>query len=225
MKKNRGKNMLPIVCIVGASNVGKTTFLEQLIPELTRRGYRVGTLKHDVHGFEMDREGKDTWRHRKAGAQTIAITSPNQVASIRLTETEMDLDTLVARYFWQEDLVLTEGFKRSQRPKIEVFRAAVEAKPICGPEDHLVALITDDPTDLDVPRFRFAEVAKVADFLEARYLRERRPHSVLLQLDGKKLPMNEFVRDFVSGTLVGMLSSLRGWKKPRTIDLHIRLEE
>jgi molybdopterin-guanine dinucleotide biosynthesis adapter protein len=215
--------MPPIVCIVGASDSGKTTFLEQLIPELVRRGYRIGTIKHDAHGFDMDREGKDTWRHRRAGAQTIAISSPGLVASIRRCDPEMDLDELAGRYFWQEDLVLTEGFKRSQCPKIEVFRAAVEAQPICGAHDNLVALITDDVDQAEVPVFRFADVTRVADFIETRYLKERQEANVLLRLDGKKLPLNNFVRDFVVGAIVGMLSTLRGWKQPQSLDLHIRL--
>jgi molybdopterin-guanine dinucleotide biosynthesis protein B len=215
--------MPPVVCIVGASNSGKTTFLEQLIPELVRRGYRIGTIKHDAHGFDMDREGKDTWRHRRAGAQTIAISSPSLVASIHRCDTEMDLDELVGRYFWQEHLVLTEGFKRSQRPKIEVFRAAIEAQPICGPHDNLVALVSDDVDQAEVPVFHFADVSQVADFIETRYLKERQEANVLLRLDGKKLPLNNFVRDFVVGAIVGMLSTLRGWKKPQALDLHIRL--
>src|SRR5689334_20561515 len=98
--------MLPIVCFVGASNSGKTTFLEKLIAELTRRGYRVGTVKHDAHGFEMDREGKDTWRHRQAGAATIAISSPAQVATIRRVESEMGLEEIAGRYFWDEDILI-----------------------------------------------------------------------------------------------------------------------
>lgn len=106
--------MIPIVCFVGASNVGKTTFLERLIPELERRGYRVGIVKHDAHSFEIDREGKDTWRLRRAGANTVAISSPEKVAVIRRTDEEMDLQVMAGRLFWSEDLLLTEGFKRSR---------------------------------------------------------------------------------------------------------------
>jgi molybdopterin-guanine dinucleotide biosynthesis protein B len=216
--------MPPIVCIVGASDSGKTTFLEKLIPELVRRGYRIGTIKHDAHGFEMDREGKDTWRHRRAGAQTIAIASPHQTATIRRTDAEMDLEELLGRFFWQEDLVLTEGYKRSHRPKIEVFRRAVEPQPICGPEDNLLATVSDDLTEAAVPVFRFDDVEGVADLIETRFLRERRPSEALVRIDGKKLPLNAFVKDFVVSTVVGMLSSLRGWKKPRSIDIHLDLE-
>ncbi len=166
--------MLPIVCIVGASDSGKTTFLEKLIGELRRRNYRVGTVKHDVHGFEMDREGKDSWRHRRAGANSVAICSPDQVASIRSTEEEMSLDELAGHFFWKEDILLAEGFKRSRFPKIEVFRSAIASSPVCSPQNNLIGIVTDDHVDLDVPRFSFAEVEKVADFIEKKYLPRQR---------------------------------------------------
>lgn len=217
--------MLPILCMVGASNSGKTTYLEKLIPELRRRGYQVGTLKHDVHGFQMDREGKDTWRHRKAGAQTIGIASPRSVATIRETAEEMPLGLIAGRYFWQEDILLTEGFKRSHYPKIEVFRSAIEAQPICGPQDNLVAVVTDDPVQVDVPIFSFNDVPGLADLIESRYLKDRKQPRLTVFLDGKQLPMKDFVVDFVLGGIVGMISSLRGWAKPRKIDIQIRLED
>ena len=81
----------------------------------------------------MDREGKDTWRLKRAGAEVIAISSPDQFASIRRTEREMSLEEIAGRFFWTEDILITEGFKKAHFPKIEVFRSAVEPKPICGP--------------------------------------------------------------------------------------------
>lgn len=216
--------MLPIVCVVGASNSGKTTFLEKLIPELRQRGYRVGTVKHDVHGFEMDREGKDTWRHRQAGAAAIAISSPVQTAVIRQTEVEMTLDELAGRYFWTEDILLAEGFKRSRFPKVEIFRSAVEPAPICTAADNLLAVVTDDPVSCDVATFPLAGVAAVADLIENRFLKDRKEHSITVHLDGKRLPMNDFVQDIVVGGIRGMLSTLRGWEAPRNIDIQIRLE-
>lgn len=215
--------MLPIISIVGASDSGKTTFLEKLIPALASRGYRVGAMKHDVHGFEMDREGKDTWRLRHAGANTIAISSPAQLATIRRTDAELSVEEIVARFFWTEDILITEGFKKARFPKIEVFRTVVEQKPICGSGDNLIALVTDDPVDSEVPKFGFADVSGVADFIENRYLKERKTGKILVQLDGKQLPMKDFVEDFVIGGIKGMLSSLRGWKEPGTISIHIRL--
>ncbi len=218
--------MLPIICIVGASDSGKTTFLEKLIPELGRRGYRVGTVKHDVHGFEMDREGKDTWRHRKAGARTIAISSPDQVASIRRTDREFTLEEVAGRYFWQEDILIAEGFKRSRFPKIEIFRSEIESKPICAGEgDNLIALVTDDDVDASVPVFRFADVARVADLIEERYLKGRKRPRILIRADGKQVPLNDFVQDFVIGGILGMLSTLRGFGKPGHLEILVRTGE
>ncbi len=215
--------MIPIVCIVGSSNVGKTTFMEKLLPELIRRGYRVGTVKHDVHGFQMDKEGKDTWRHARAGARTIAISSPTRVASIRSTDHELPLEEVVSRYFWDEDLVIAEGYKRTHFPKIEVYRSEVASKLLCGPEENLIAVVTDDPVTTDVPCFSFESVCDVADFIETRYLKDRNRPRVLVQLDGKKLPMKDFVQDFVAGGILGMLAQLRGWKKPRRVHVTITL--
>jgi molybdopterin-guanine dinucleotide biosynthesis adapter protein len=217
--------MLPIISIVGASDSGKTTFLEKLIPELTGRGYRVGSIKHDVHGFEMDREGKDTWRLKKAGANTVAISSPDGIGSIRHVESELELQEIAARLFWTEDILITEGYKSSDFPKIEIFRSAVEAQPICGLKNNLVAIVTDDPVAIEVPRFSFADASGVADLIEARYLKDRKKPKILVQLDGKQLPMNDFVKDFMIGGIRGMLSSLRGWKDPETISIHLRLED
>lgn len=217
--------MLPIISIVGASNSGKTTFLEKLIPELAARGYRVGAIKHDAHGFEMDRKGKDTWRLSRAGAEVIAISSPGRFASIRRTDGEMSLQEIAARFFWTEDILITEGFKKAHFPKIEIFRSEVEPKPICGPGDNLAAVVSDDEVDTQTPRFSLADWRGVADFIENRYLRDKKKRKMLVQLDGKQLPMKDFVEDFVSGGIKGMLSSLKGWEKPRTISIQIRLGE
>jgi len=215
--------MLPIISFVGASNSGKTTFLEKLIPELAARGYRVGVIKHDAHGFEIDREGKDTWRLKRAGATAVAISSSKQFASIRLTDGELSLEEIAARYFWTEDILITEGFKRARFPKIEVFRSAVEPKPICGPGDNLIALVCDEEVDVQVQKFSFSDWRGVADFIEGRYLKDRKTRKMLVQLDGRQLPMKDFVEDFVAGGIKGMLASLRGWEKPRTISIQIRL--
>jgi molybdopterin-guanine dinucleotide biosynthesis protein B len=137
----------------------------------------------------------------------------------------MPLEELAGRYFWQEDILITEGFKRSRFPKIEVFRSAVEPKPICGVEDNLIAVISDDAPDVPVPVLRFEEVAKAADFIEERYLKGRKRPRILLQADGKQIPLNSFVQDFVINGIIGMLSSLRGWNKPKNITIQIRSED
>jgi len=103
--------MIPIVAIVGKSGSGKTTLLEGLIRELKQRGYRVGTIKHDAHAFEIDRPGTDTWRHAQAGSEHVVISLAQRVASIRRVEREQRLDELAAGMA-DVDIVLTEGYRR-----------------------------------------------------------------------------------------------------------------
>ncbi len=162
--------MIPIVSVVGKSGSGKTTLLEGLIRELKRRGYRVGTIKHDAHSFEIDRPGKDTWRHAQAGSDHVVISSPQRVASIRRIEQEPGLKELAAG-MTDVDIVLTEGYKRGHAPKIEVSRQARSSTLICQPGE-LFALATDQSFDLDVPQYDLNDVLGLADLIQARFLQE-----------------------------------------------------
>ena len=162
--------MPPIVSIVGKSDTGKTTLLEKLVPELRARGYRIGTIKHDVHDFDIDHRGKDSWRHKQAGAHTVAISSPTKVALVKDVETEETLDSLASKYFHDVDIILTEGYKKEDKPKIEVFRSQVHETPLCKGDEHLVALVSDTSLDLGVPRFELYDIKGLADFVEKRFL-------------------------------------------------------
>jgi molybdopterin-guanine dinucleotide biosynthesis protein MobB len=166
----REAGMPPIVSIVGKSDAGKTTLLERLVPELKQRGYRIGTIKHDVHGFDIDHEGKDSWRHKHAGAQTVVISSPRKVAVIKDVETEETIDALAKKYFQDVDIILTEGYKREDKPKIEVFRSKMHDKPLCKEDGRLVAMVSDIPLDLGVPRFDLDNINGLADLIEQRFL-------------------------------------------------------
>lgn len=165
-------DMPPIVSIVSKKNSGKTTLLEKLIPELCHRGYRVGTVKHDHHGFDIDREGKDTWRHKQAGAATVVISSPKKIALVKDLSEEMALDDIVARFFADMDLVITEGYKRGGKPQIEVFRRAAHETPLHARENPgtLVAVASDVAVDLGVPRLDLNDIRAIADFIEKRFL-------------------------------------------------------
>jgi molybdopterin-guanine dinucleotide biosynthesis protein B len=163
--------VVPIVSVVGKSDSGKTTLIERLLPILKARGYRVGTVKHDVHGFEMDREGKDTYRHFHSGADAVIISSPEKMALIKRVEEALDLDELVTRFHPDMDIIITEGFKRLDKPKIEVFRSALHSQPLCTAADNRIALASDIPIDVDCPRFDIDDVEAVADFIEERFLK------------------------------------------------------
>lgn len=159
----------PVISVVGISNVGKTTLMVKLIRELKRRGYRVATIKHDVHGFQMDTPGKDSWKHAEAGSDCVVVASPNGLAMIRRLDRELTLDEIVAT-LPDVDIVLTEGYKRGDKPKIEVSRAAKGTTLLCT-EEELIALATDQKHDVRVPQFDLDDAEGIVDLLERLYLR------------------------------------------------------
>lgn len=161
---------IPVVSFVGKSGVGKTTVLERVIREIKRRGYRVGTVKHDTHGFEMDKPGKDSWRHAQAGSDAVVVSGPHKMALIRTVAEEMPLDELVP-LMGAVDLVITEGYKRGNKPKIEISRLERGAGLLCEPEE-LVGVMADYPLDVPVPSFDLDDVTGIVDLLERLYLRK-----------------------------------------------------
>ena len=155
---------IPIVAIVGTSGTGKTTLIEKLIPALKRKGLKVGTIKHDVHGFIIDQPGKDSWRHKEAGASMVLLSSPRQLAMVKDVSHDTPLDELES-FFSGVDIILAVGYKRGNRPKLEVFRPEVHDKPVCGNDDNLLAIVTDAPGDFGVPRFLLSDAEGIAAFL------------------------------------------------------------
>ena len=161
--------MPPIITFVGLSGTGKTTFLEKLIPVLKARGLRLALIKHDAHHFEMDRPGKDTWRFTRAGADVVAISSREQFAMIERPPEELRLRDILAR-LPEVDLVLTEGYKKNDCPKIEIHRAELN-RPLLSPPEELLAVVTDEPLDVEVPQLDLEDPAGCADLI-LRYLGE-----------------------------------------------------
>ena len=160
--------MSQILSIVGRSQSGKTTIIEKLIPELKKRGYRIGTIKHAHHGFDIDKSGKDSWRHRHAGADTVVVASPGQIAMVK-NEKDESLDDL-QKYFDGVDLIITEGYKMDNKPKIEVLRAARHSQLVCAGDHNLIAVVTDVDLDPKVPRFYLDQIKELADLIEKKFL-------------------------------------------------------
>ncbi|MBU2497608.1 MAG: molybdopterin-guanine dinucleotide biosynthesis protein B [Proteobacteria bacterium] len=158
----------PIVTFVGKSNSGKTTLIEKLLPELLGLGLDVGTIKHDVHDFDIDIPGKDTWRHRRAGAKRTVLSSPTKVALIQDVDHDHSLDELIV-YFRGLDLVVAEGYLSESKPKVEVFREEVYPTPLCQGDPNLIALVSSAPFDLNVPRFLPDDTAGLALFLKRHF--------------------------------------------------------
>jgi molybdopterin-guanine dinucleotide biosynthesis adapter protein len=165
-----GRNV-PVVSVVGPSGVGKTTALESIIRELKRRGYRVGTVKHHAHGFELDTPGKDSWRHAQAGSEAVALVGAQQLAIIRRVQAELSLDDIVP-LLGDVDIVLTEGYKRGDRPKLEVTRKE-KGIGLLSRTEELIGILADYAIDLPVPQFALDDARGVVDLLEQLYLGDK----------------------------------------------------
>lgn len=154
-----------IICVVGRKNVGKTTLTVALAAEFTRRGQRVMTIKHSDHPADVDRPGADSWRHFHEGpAERTLLVAPDIRVLFERSPDEYDPVALASRYLHGADIVLAEGFKRSDLPKVEVYRPAVSPLPLYDPAApnaaEWVAIITDDPNfRADCPVLRFGDTA------------------------------------------------------------------
>jgi len=162
----------PVVAFVGRSGIGKTTLMVKVIAVLRARGIRLGSIKnsHHITATAMDVEGKDSWRHKQAGAERTLLVGPEQLQLVADHDASSSLAEMAARYMDGMQLVLVEGFKNSPGDKIEVLRAARSTDPLLCSGDGLVALVSDVPLDMGVPRFDLDEVERIADFLVQRYI-------------------------------------------------------
>ena len=159
----------PVFIFVGHSNAGKTTFVEKLIPELTRRGRRVATIKHAHHKVELDQEGKDSWRYKNAGASMSMLVTTSALQLVADATEDRDPQQLAERFLGEADLVLAEGFSLSPGDKIEILRRACGKPPRCTPEDGVIALVSDmDEVYPELPHFALDDVVGLADFLLRR---------------------------------------------------------
>ncbi|GFE59875.1 molybdopterin-guanine dinucleotide biosynthesis protein B [Geobacter sp. AOG2] len=162
------------ISFVAKSGTGKTTLLEKVIAALKARGYRVGVVKHDAHRFDIDHPGKDSHRLTAAGADTMLICSSEKLAVVKQHTVAPTIEELLPAYFFDVDIVLTEGFKQSSLPKIELYRRERSGTLLCRGQEHdptLVAVASDTALELDVPVLDLNNAGEVADFIEANLLK------------------------------------------------------
>ena len=166
--------MTPIISIVGYSDAGKTTLVEKLIPELKKKGYRVGTIKNSHHVLTFDKKGKDSWRHFESGADAVVVASADKTVMIRRQENK-DVDShaqlsFLEKHLTDMDVIIAEGYKNAGFPKIEVFRPQAQEVPICLNDETLIAIVTDADLNISVPVFGLEESKRLADFIEQQFL-------------------------------------------------------
>lgn len=216
--------MVPIISFVGSSGSGKTTLLVKVIEELVKRGYKVATLKHDAHRFEIDHEGKDSWRHKKAGASTVALSSPEKFAVIKDVSGEWPPERLILSYLSDADVVITEGYKTSWFPKIEVVRKAHNPKPVCARDKALIAFATDAPLKARIPIYDINDFKGISSLVEKEIIKKHEPKKVSLMVDGVPLVLNQFAESVIKEGVAGLVKSLKGAENPGTIEIRIKVK-
>jgi molybdopterin-guanine dinucleotide biosynthesis protein B len=215
--------MIPIVLIIGRSRSGKTTLLEKIVKRLTDKGYRVGTIKHDVHGFDIDYEGKDSWRHKKAGAKTVVLSSSRKIAVIKDVAKEWPPEKLASSFLGNLDIVITEGYKKAPFPKIEIIRKACSLKPISIKDRNLIAIASDIKSKRKVPRFDINDSEGIADFIEERFLKTPAHKRATLIVNGKVITLKPFIEALLLESISGTVKSLKGCTNPKDIDIRIKI--
>ncbi len=217
---------MSIVAVVGSKKSGKTTAVETLVKGLTKRGYKVATVKHIPEtNFTIDTKGKDTWRHAKAGAHIIISVAPNELTVIRKVDTtKYSLDQIIKHCKDDTEIIITEGFKKlveqnSTVPKIvaakttnEVLEAPEHYKPILT----FVGPIPTEAAKLKIPYVDvLKEPEKLVDRVDkkiAALVERKRKHKqkIEIQIDERVLQLNSFVQKIIRNTIVGMISPLKG---------------
>jgi len=213
--------MPPVVSIVGKSKSGKTTLVEGLIRELKSRGYRVGTVKHTPQGMTFDATDKDSWRHVQAGSETTAIGSPDRVVLIK-PATRAPTLAEIARLIGEDcDIILAEGFKQDNAPKIEVHRREV-GSPLSTVRK-LIAITTDEPLETKVRQFSLEDVKGLADLLEKGFIKPQRER-ISLYVNDVLIPLSSFPKKIITDVLLAMASTLKGAEKVSSLDISLRKE-
>ena len=211
--------MPPIVSIVGRSQSGKTTLVKKLIGELKSRGYGVATIKHAPKGVAFDETDKDSWQHIQAGSEATVVASPDRVVLIKPVAEELALDELAPLFGEDYDIVLAEGFKQGNAPKIEVHRRKI-GPPLTNIKK-LIAIVTDEPLETEARQFSLQDIKSLADLLEEGFIKPRQER---LSLYVNKVPvsMGSFPKGIITNIILAMASSLKGVGKVKSLEIFLR---
>jgi molybdopterin-guanine dinucleotide biosynthesis protein MobB len=213
--------MPPIVSIVGRSKSGKTTLIEKLIVELKSRGYHIATAKHTHRDMTLPESDKDSDRHLKAGSETSLIVDPHGLMMIKPLQKELNL-TQIAQIIGEDyDLILTEGYKQDDAPKIEVHRK--ENAPPLTDVKKLFAVVTDEPLDTKVRQFALDDVKPIADLLETGFIKPNRERFTL-EVNGVPIALNAFTEEIVENVVLAMANNLKGVGKIGTLKIFLKKE-
>ncbi len=216
--------MSSVVTFIGYHDSGKTTLVSQVVAHLKDMGYCVAVIKSsNEKGVEFDRKGTDTYAHRQAGADSVLFVGPDQMV-LQTGYSNHSIVTLAHRYFPEADIVIGEGFKHARKvPKIEVVRSREQN---LRQEVHGVIAVASDFDITEDYVFRLGESKEIALFIEKRFLqgKGRRPEVASLLVDGRKIPLKDFVQDCLAGSVYGFVDALKLTSGGKEIELRIRLQ-
>jgi len=217
-----------IVAVVGSSNSGKTTAVEALIRGLTKRGYAVASAKHIPDPkFTIDTEGKDTWRHIKAGASTVLSVAPNELTAIKKVDTtNYSLEQVIAEFPDEVDIIILEGFKgligqNASVPKLVTAKTVKEITAALERYKNILAFISSIPNgklETEIPFIdALKEPEKLVDLVNSKVAvlverKRKREEKITIQIDEKFLPLGDFVQGIIRNAVLAMVSSLKGVK-------------
>jgi molybdopterin-guanine dinucleotide biosynthesis protein B len=206
----------PIVAFIGRSESGKTTYIEKLLPELKRRGYRIATVKHVPQHFR-NTPSRDTERHFAAGADATIAVTPDALILTKPVAAETHFDEIGRLLGDEYDLIIAEGFKGTGVPKIEVWRKEI-GEPLEGIKSK-VAVVTDDQSPSDALRkFSRNDISSMADFLEKSYIKPQ-CERLSLHVNGNPLTLSAFPKEFVGKVVDAMIASLKGVPKVNWLEI------
>jgi len=158
-----------ILSFVGHSNSGKTGLITQIIPQIIKKGIRVGVVKHAGSPIKIDCKGKDSHRFYESGANPSMVCNKNHFVCFAKAQKDIGLDQIAQRYFFDNDLLITEGFKKEKYPKIEVYQYSEKNLPLCFNDDTILAIITDHPYQWHVPQFSHNDIKGVVEWIVGFY--------------------------------------------------------
>jgi molybdopterin-guanine dinucleotide biosynthesis protein B len=211
--------MPPIISIIGRSKSGKTTIIEKLIVELKSRGYHVATAKHTHRDMTTPQSDKDSDRHLRAGSEASLIIDPHGLMMIKPLQRQLTLEQIAQIIGEDYDLILTEGYKADDAPKIEVHRKD-NAPPLTDIKK-LFAIATDEPLDTKVRQFGLDDVKPIADLIETGFIKPNRERFTLL-VNNVPIVLNAFTEEFVENVTLAMANSLKGVGKIGTLKIFLK---
>ncbi len=220
---------MSIIAVIGSKKSGKTTAIETLIQGLTKKGYKIATIKHIPEAnFTIDTERKDTWRHAKAGASTVISVAPNELATIKkVNTTKYGLSEIIRNVEPDVDITILEGFKKliEQNPAVPKIVAAKTTNEIlefskrCKPILSFVGPIPTEAAKLNIPYIdTLKEPEKLVGLVDKKLAasvqkrRRRIEEDIRIQIDEQLLPLSPFVQKIIRKTILAMVSTLKGTK-------------